>query len=172
MPNTNMALPIQSGFTPTFYNHENKDDVEDLFFFKINDSLFCAESGVDLYSWDFINRSYPTSKLSFGDELMVAGFPDTNERYDYDGQKINDLLLVRTANLAESELGKDIYTMSGLPSEYNFNGMSGAPVFCRRDGWVLFCGLVIRGSAHSGKMHFISSEIIMSALNNAGVKKA
>ncbi|MGI9278500.1 MAG: hypothetical protein ACR2PX_02590 [Endozoicomonas sp.] len=172
LPDTKMALPILSGFSPIFYDHENKDDVEDLVFLKVDDSLFCVESGVDLYSWDFIKRSYPASKLTVGDELKVAGFPDTGERYDYDARKISDLLLVRTANLSESELGKDIYTMSGQPSNYSFNGISGAPVFCRRDGWVLFCGIVIRGTAQSGQMHFIGSEIIMSAFKNAGLQKA
>lgn len=170
MPNTTVALPIKSSFTPIFYEHENKADAEDLLFFNIDDELFCQESGLDLYSWDFMGRSFPTSKLEVGDELLVAGFPSTEERYNYDEQRINDTLLLRTAILVESQLGKDIYTMSGTASEFDFNGMSGAPVFCRREGMVLFSGLVIRGSSSSGILHFLSSEIVMSALNNSGIK--
>jgi len=108
--------------------------------------------------------------LKEGDELLVAGFPASEERYDYDNQKINNTLLVRTANLINSELGKDIYTMKGDPSEYDFNGVSGSPVFCRIDGVVLFTGVVVRGSSSSGLLHFLSCEIIMSALNNADIK--
>jgi len=33
MPNTNIALPIKSAFTPRFLDHENKDEIEDLLFF-------------------------------------------------------------------------------------------------------------------------------------------
>ena len=167
IPNTTVALPIKSSFTPVFYNHENKNDVEDLLFFNIDDQLFCQESGLDLYSWDLIHRSYPTSQLEVGDELLIAGFPSTTERYDYDEKKINDTLLLRTANLVTSELGKDIYTMKGAPSDFDFNGISGAPVFCRREGVVLFSGIVIRGSSSSGIMHFLSSEIVINALNNS-----
>ena len=170
MPNTKVSLPIKSGFTPIFHNHENKSDVEDLIFFNIDDKIFCQESGLDLYSWDFINRSFPTSKLEVDAELLVAGFPFTEERYNYDDKKINDTLLLRTGNLAEPNLGKDLYTMMGSTSDFDFNGLSGAPVFCRREGLVLFTGIVIRGSSTSGKLHFLSSEIVMSALKNSGIK--
>jgi len=170
MPCTPVALPIKSSFTPIFYNHKNKQDIEDLLFFRIDDQLFCEESGLDLYSWDFINKSYPTSKLELGAELLVAGFPSTEDRYDYDAQKINETLLLRTANLVESELGEDIYTMKGSASDLDFNGMSGSPVFCRREGVILFCGIVIRGSSSSGILHFLSSEIVMSALRNSGIE--
>lgn len=170
MPNTNVALPIKSGFTPIFPEHANKEEVEDLIFFNIDDTLFCEESGLDLYSWDLLNRSYPASKLKQGDELLVAGFPGSEKTYDYDEKKIHDTLLLRTANLFSSGLGKDIYTMKGVSSEIDFNGMSGAPVFCRRRGYVLFVGIVIRGTSSSGILHFVGSEIIMSALNNANIK--
>lgn len=167
MPNTKVALPIKSSFTPVFYNHENKTDVEDLIFFNIDDQRFCQESGLDLYSWDFIKLSYPTSKLAVGDELLVAGFPNTEDRYNYDEKKINETLLLRTGSLVESKLGKDIYTMDGTASEYDFNGMSGAPVFCLREGFVLFTGIVLRGSSSSGILHFVSSEVVMSALKSS-----
>lgn len=169
MPNSTVALPIKSCFTPIFNNHENKAEVEDLLFFSIDDQLFCRESGLELYSWNFLNLSYPTSKLEIGDELLVAGFPSTEEKFDYDNKKINDTFLIRTSNLVESELGEDIYTMKGTPSDFDFNGMSGSPVFCMREGVVLFTGIVIRGSSSSGIFHFISSEIIIRAINNSNI---
>lgn len=164
MQGTNVALPIKGGFTVSFDQHDNKEEVEDFLIFEIDDQLFIQESGQDLYSWDFKRWSYPTSKVAEDTEILVAGFPFTDEIYDYDNKKINHLLLMRTGNLTNSILGKDMYTMEGLPSETPFNGLSGSPVFCRLDGFVYFIGLVTKGSSSSGKLHFIGSEVIRNAM--------
>jgi hypothetical protein len=166
MPNTNVALPIKSAFTPKFFDHENKDEIEDLLFFVIDDSLFCEVSGIELYSWNLSRWWYPPSKLNIGDELLLAGFPGDDKVYDYDNNKLTDLLLLRTANYTDSEWGDGLHTMTGSASEYTFNGLSGAPVFCRKEGFVFFVGIITRGSESSGKCHFIGADIIISALNN------
>lgn len=170
MPNTNIMLPIKLSFTPTFTRHENKNDVEDLLFFHVDEQLFPQESGVELYSWDFLSNSYLASKLDIGDELIVIGFPH-GEKYDYDKKIITDTLLIRTASLAKSKLGSNIYTMKGSPSEFNFDGMSGSPVFCEKDGSILFLGIVIRGTSSSGILHFIGSEVIISTLIKSSIQK-
>ena len=168
--NTNVMLPIKLSFTPTAIDHENKSDVEDLLFFYIDDQLFRQESGMDLYSWDVVNYSISASLLNVGEELVVIGFPH-DEKYDYDKKIITDTLLFRTASLAQSKLGSNIYTMKGKPSDFNFDGMSGSPVFCEKDGSVLFLGIVIRGTSSSGILHFIGSEVIISTLIKSSIQK-
>ncbi len=164
MPNTGMALPIKRAFTPSFDDPENKDEVDDFILFEIDDALFTQESNKDLYSWNFERWSFPASKVPIGVEILVAGFPFSNDRYDWDNNKINELMLIRTGNLAKSSLCEGLYTMEGIPSETDFNGLSGSPIFCRNKGYVFFIGLVTRGTASSGKLHFIGSEFIRSAL--------
>jgi hypothetical protein len=164
MLETTVTLKIKSAFTPNFYVHENNDEIEDLLFFEVDSKLFEKESETNLYSWDFVTQTYPASKLKIGAELLVTGFPFTDEKYDYDNNIINDLLLIRTANLTAPTFGKDIYTMEATPSDTEFNGLSGSPVFCRIERDVFFCGIVIKGSSSSGLLHFIGSDIIHSAL--------
>tara|TARA_R110001583_G_scaffold173411_1_gene327453 strand:- start:2747 stop:3496 length:750 start_codon:yes stop_codon:yes gene_type:complete len=171
MQNTNVMLPIKLSFTPTFTKHENKSDVEDLLFFNIDDQLFLQKSDINLCSWDVLNNSYLASKLSIGDELIVTGFPHTPTTYDYDKKIITNTLLIRTASLIKSELGCNIYTMKGTSSEFNFDGMSGSPVFCQKDGALLFLGIVIRGSSKSGILHFIGFEVIISILEKSGIQQ-
>jgi hypothetical protein len=126
------------------------------------------ESKQDLYSWDFKNRSYPTSQLPIGSEILVAGLPFIKEnRYDYDNKQINEILLIRTGNINTSILGSGMYTMEADSSEYPSNGMSGSPIFYRKkNGGLYFIGLVTRGSEYSEILHFISSEVIYSALKS------
>lgn len=164
MPETNVALPIKGAIVIEFDTHDNKEEVEDFILFQIDYQQFVKESDKDLYFWDFKHRAYPASKLSIGYEILVAGFPSTEDRYDYDSKRINDLLLLRSGNINKSILGSDMYTLEGIPSEYDFNGISGSPVFCRINEYMFFIGLVTRGTASSGKLHFIGSEIIYRAL--------
>lgn len=172
MPNTNVMLTIKLSFTPTAVEHENKNDVEDLLFFHIDDQLFYQESGIELYSWDVFNYSISASQLDIGDELIVTGFPHTKTKYDYDRKIITDTLLIRTGVLAKSELGCNIYKIKGTPSEFDFNGMSGSPVFCEKNGRILFLGIVIRATSSSGILHFIGSEIIIGTLKKSGIQQS
>jgi hypothetical protein len=51
----------------------------------------------------------------------------------------------------------------------NFNGLSGSPVFSHRNengagSPGRFCGMVLRGTASSGYIHFLAVEVLMKAL--------
>ena len=166
IPKCTLALPIENIFSKTFDN--NGEEIEDFLLLKINHIQFMKESKQDLYSWDFKNWSYPTSQLPIGTEILVAGFPFIREdRYDYDNKQINEMLLIRTGNIHTSILGSGMYAIEAASSEYPSNGMSGSPVFCRKkDGYLYFIGLVTRGSEYSEILHFISSEVIYSALKS------
>lgn len=166
IPQCTLALPIDNIFSRTFDN--NGEEIEDFLLLKINHIQFMKESKQNLYSWDFKNRSYPTSQLSIGTEILVAGFPFIKEnRYDYANKQINEILLIRTGNINTSILGSGMHTMEAGSSEYPSNGMSGSPIFCRKkDGDLYFVGLVTRGSKYSEILHFISSEVIYSTLKS------
>lgn len=165
MPDTEVALPVTGAFLPSFPNHENSIEVEDFILLEVDTELFCKESGIDLYTWDFDRWSFPASMLEEGAQILIAGFPFTEDRYDWDNKKINELLLISIGYMETSSLGNGIYAFDGDPSEIPFNGLSGAPVFCRRNGYVYFVGLVIRGTEASGKIHFIGSEFVRDALS-------
>jgi len=165
MPEAKIALPFTGAFTPQFPEHENRADVEDFIIFSVNDQLYAAESGADLESWNFDKWAWPTQKLEIGAQILLAGFPFTENRYDWDKNRISETLLISVGYLNHSELGNGIYKFEADPSELTFNGLSGAPVFCRREGYIFFTGLVIRGTSSSGLLHFIGAEFIRDALS-------
>lgn len=159
-----VALPFSECYTPNFPDRENQDEIEDFVLFRVDEQLLYQESGLDLYSWDFVNRSCPTEMLKEGTQILLAGFPFQENRYDWENEKINEKLLIQVGYLSKSELGSGIYSFDAGPSDFSFNGLSGSPVFCRIDGYVNFIGVIIRGTSSSGKLHFIGSELILEAL--------
>ncbi|MBL4571855.1 MAG: trypsin-like peptidase domain-containing protein [Gammaproteobacteria bacterium] len=163
IPNAKIALPFTNVFLPSFPDYENREELEDFVIYKTNSELFSEESDVDLFAWRFDTFTWPASKLEIGAQILIAGFPANDDRYDWKNNKILERLVISIGVLNESELGKGIYVLELDPSESTFGGLSGAPLFCRREGHVYFIGLAIRGSAGSGKIHFIGSEFIRSA---------
>ena len=54
----------------------------------------------------------------------------------------------------------------------DFNGLSGSPVFCLRNEVAAptqptFCGMALRGTSSSGRMHFLEASVILLALQEA-----
>ena len=53
----------------------------------------------------------------------------------------------------------------------DFNGMSGSPVFCHvsamRPSQPVLAGMLLRGTASSGRAHFLEFERILAALQSA-----
>jgi hypothetical protein len=165
MPNTRVVLPIKGMVIPQLDNHHNSGDVDDFVILDIDEKLFTKKSGQVIRPWDFEHNSMPAREVNMGSVICVIGFPETDDRYDYDNNKINDTMLVRNGIMGKSSLGSGMYEMKGSASEFNFNGLSGSPIFYRTDnGDIYYIGLVTRGTASSGSLHFIDSYFISKEL--------
>ena len=179
MRDSSMALPLTNIYTPDFPDHENREEVEDFVLFEVDDKLYTQISNKDLYSWKITEWSYPPYELEIGAQILIAGYPFTEDRYqwipednyEWENQKIKETLLYNIGYLTDSVLGKGMYTFDGDPSELDYNGLSGSPVFCMRNGFVHFIGIATRGSSSSGLIHFLGVEFIKSALGFIENKK-
>jgi hypothetical protein len=166
LPGESFSLPIQGAIKPVCDGVENQEEIEDFVLLHIDDKAFERHTGRTVVSLDLEMQRVCPTELPVGAELLVAGYLDPDNRYDLDNKVINDIFLIRNGSLANNQMGYGVQTMEGSPSQFDFNGLCGSPVFAKIDGNPKLVGLVTRGSGSSGRLHFIEQKVIFAALNN------
>lgn len=109
-------------------------------------------------------------------DFFTLGYPEDHSFVEYDTQILhNERITLRARYIGRSIIPylheikiSDQYTLS------TFSGFSGSPVFAyiQRPNVApetILCGMVIRGSSQSGKMHFLDRSVLLDALK---IKKA
>jgi hypothetical protein len=166
LPGVSLALPIQGVITPQCKGIENEEEIEDFVLLHVDHKGFEKHTGRTIPSLNIAMHRNSARALPIGTELVVAGYLGGEDRYDWDNMIVNDTLLIRNGSLAIHHMGYGMQTMEGSPSEFDFNGLCGSPVFAMLSNQPKLVGLVTRGSGSSGKLHFIEQEMIVAALRN------
>lgn len=170
IPGYQVALPIIGASIPSFPRHEEKQCMEDLFIFHIEKDPDLDGNELTWYAWRMEDFWSPSSKLEEGQQIFAVGYPSTDNRFDYDNQKISTPPLVAVGKLSSNSIGKDIYTIDCEEFECDLNGISGGPVFARFNGLFHYVGMIVRAGSTARKIHFIDSSHITFAIKEVARK--
>lgn len=142
---------------------EDSADYSDLVIFRVDQELHSSGGGKRLNGFSLPHNSYPAEYIPSGTVLLVAGYPENEDRYDHDLMMLNHTLLLTSGKFGASLYGDPIYQFNGAPSEHSFRGMSGSPVFTTfPDGEINLVGVVVRGGSSSGIFHFIDVSLLIA----------
>ncbi|TPQ29074.1 hypothetical protein [Methylomonas koyamae] len=104
--------------------------------------------------------------------FFLFGYPKLGTGVDYELSKvISNQYLLHGSYIGDSFSYGCYELVLHNPLELSsFDGLSGSPVFSLFSGSAdaaqpTFCGIAIRGTASSGKIHFLGSQIIFAALD-------
>ena len=146
---------------------EQDDEQSDFAIFRI-DKARSTSLGID-----FIHVIDTGSQAAFGRDipdgtmLRCAGYPTTDEPYDWENKKKSAHLLVKVGHKNGSTLGKGTGTLLGEPSKLDYSGMSGGPVFALVDTKWLWVGIAIRASGSVGVINYLSADLVLKVLQHA-----
>ncbi|MFA5826307.1 MAG: hypothetical protein WC825_10090 [Gallionellaceae bacterium] len=104
-------------------------------------------------------------------DLFILGYPGDKSHVDYETQELRTDRVTLFGRYGGASPIPHLHIMNVDRSHElsTFNGLSGSPVF----GWiqtpdknprVVFCGMVIRGTASSGLVHFLDRSVLLDAL--------
>ena len=161
MPDTSISLPLLGHFCPRSEVMERHH--LDVLIYILDDQVYFEHTGSLLQAIDLDTHLFPAKHFPAA-QVVVLGYPATEDRYDYDRKILVDHLLLKYGNIESSEMEEPMYRLLSHASEYPFNGMSGSPVLGVMNQKVLFVGVVVRGTESSGIFHFIDSAVIAATI--------
>ncbi|MEN9844623.1 MAG: hypothetical protein RLZZ612_2452 [Pseudomonadota bacterium] len=166
-PGYKVALPILGIYTPTFENYAAREDLEDIAVLRLNHEVALQDEELAWHAWrmDLFWRS--AKDLAAGQQLFAVGFPSTEDRYDWDNQRVNEMPMIAIGKLSEDSLGDGLYCIETATFEHDIDGSSGGPVFARFNGLFHYVGLIIRGGTKAQKIHFIDAAFVIFVLEYA-----
>lgn len=166
-PGYKVALPVLGIHTPTFKGYATSEDLEDIAVLRLNHESDLDGESLAWHAWrmDVFWRS--ARDLSRGQQVFAVGFPSTEDRYDWEAQKVNEIPMIAIGKLSEESLGEGLYCIETAAFEQDIDGSSGGPVFARFDGLFHYVGLVIRGGSRAQKIHFIDAAFVTFVLEHA-----
>ena len=148
------------------------DDYKDIFVLRVDLGDFDQFGDAPLVSQRLDDGALPASSLSRGEELWVIGYPSDASLIDYDAQRIMNTRSVIRALYDGPFTSRHCYSMNVETSLRldSYDGLSGSPVYVFRektiDGTTLrfpmLVGMVLRGTASSGKLHFMCVSVLES----------
>lgn len=110
----------------------------------------------------------------FDSQFFVFGYPKSHNEVDYEALTISTKQFLLTGKYLRATSSSDCHEIAvtnplGLAT---FNGFSGSPVWSLPAAIgvrmaPIFCGVSIRGTARSGILRFVSSDVVRSMLDEA-----
>ena len=154
---------------------ENEPDSTDLFL--VRAELTKVPKSIQRSS-HLLNLTQPHVSDWFKDRhsamFYTFGYPKVANEADYANSRINtQQFFLRGTYIGPSVAGGCHEILLKNPLELpDFDGLSGSPVFCVRNeiatpAQPTFCGMAIRGTSSSGRMHFLEASTILVALQEA-----
>lgn len=168
----NIAIPVCSFSKVKVSDGSSLSSPEDLdvIIFEVDQRLYKSISLQPLISYCTEESVCSSYFIPDGAELLVAGYPEIENRYDYESEKINDPLAFKVGTKSVLGMGDPMYMFSGEPFNKTYNGMSGAPVFWIENGVLKVTGMVLMGTASSGILHYVDFRVIFSAVAKVWLK--
>lgn len=162
----NIAIPVCSFSKVKVSDGSPSSSPEDLdvIIFKVDQELYKSVSQNPLVSYCTESSVCSSYFIPDGAELLVVGYPEIENRYDYDAEKINDPIAFKFGAKSASIIGEPVFMFSGEPFNKTYNGMSGSPVFWIEDEVLKIAGMVLRGTASSGHLHYVDFNVVFTAI--------
>lgn len=102
--------------------------------------------------------------------LAISGFPDPEQRIDYETLKIRSRRVILSADFVECDPERrymGTLRITDTAGVRDFNGFSGSPVFAESVCGFGFAGIALQGSANSRLVHFVSPDPVVTLLRKA-----
>jgi len=146
------------------------EDYRDIFALRINIPEFDAAGDAPLIAQDVERGLQAAEELVLGDELWIVGYAAEGGFIDYDCGHIKNTRSVIRA-LYKGPSNSDHCHTAKVESSIrlaSFDGLSGSPIFHMRSGifegqkcqYPLLVGMLLRGTASSSLVHFVSARVI------------
>jgi hypothetical protein len=175
--NARISLPFNEQYTIKKANAEDEDH-KDIFALRINIDEFSEFGDAPLVAQDIEFGLLPAEELSSGSELWIIGYPAENHFIDYDCGQIKSTRSVIRA-IYEGEAQSVHCHTARIESSVqltSYDGLSGSPVFYMRSQiaggrelrFPLLVGMLLRGTAASSLVHFVSAGVIRRLIQLAG----
>lgn len=168
VPHRHGPVPFLGHFTPAG-EEKNIDDERDIFMWEVGEPAADSDSG--WWSWRLDHLWKPASALRPGQKVFVVGYPNIEERVDYEAGKLAPHCLVIRGDLAnDSPAG--LLAVDCAEFDVTVDGVSGGPVFAMFDDVYFFVGMAVRGIAEARRVYFIDATHIIAALDQAAARPA
>lgn len=176
--NSRISLPFNEQYA---IKKDGGDDEEykDLYVLRINLSEFDATGDLPLTAQDVETGLLPAEKLAVDDELWIIGYPAESNFIDVEARAIKNTRSVIRAIYKGYSRSEHCHTarIETSISLSSFDGLSGSPVFCLQPAKVsgedvlfpMLAGMLLRGTAESKLVHFVSARVIKELINLASV---
>lgn len=103
------------------------------------------------------------STLKPGEYLAVFGYPEEGRSICFDRKELIAKPYLKGGILVEKLLDY-LYVFQSKACDYDFNGLSGSPVFHLSPAGIRIVGMALRGSNSSGKLNFLDVELILHGI--------
>lgn len=111
-------------------------------------------------------------------EFLVLGFPADYSFVDYDMAELHNeriAIIGRYVGLSTGDFVHELEFEKSNVALTTYGGFSGSPVFAvfewESETVVILCGMVIRGTSSSGRMHFVDRAVLINFIE-ASVSRA
>jgi hypothetical protein len=163
-----MSLPFNEKY---LVNTDGEaEDFHDITVVRVDLTRFDHSGDAPLITQDIEQGVLGAEHLKLSDELWIIGYPSESNHIDYDKGLIqNNRVVIRAVYNGESfaDHCHRIKIESSIKLE-DLDGLSGSPVFYMLqrviDGqpvyFPMLVGMVLRGTASSGIVHFVNSSVI------------
>lgn len=166
-PGYRVALPLLGILTPNFPEYETREDLEDIAVLQLNHESDLDGEPLEWYAWKMELFWRSAKELTPGQQLFAVGFPSTDDRYDWENQRIKEMPMIVIGKLSENSLGDGLFCIDTAEFDRDIDGASGGPVFARFNGLFHYVGLMIRGGSKAQKIHFIDAVFVTFILDQA-----
>lgn len=161
-------------------NRDDNDlDFSDIVLLQVDVKVLKLAEGSRMTVLD-LNRAADDWRMNpYDHRFVIFGFPNESREVDYENQRIISLQKIILAGFqgespASYCVELNVEDANGLT---DFNGLSGSPVFSYprilTDRFhPSFCGMVLRGTKQSGRIHFLDARVIRHAIEIASSQQA
>jgi hypothetical protein len=170
-----ISMPFDEKYTIASNLNED-NEWKDVLMLRVDLEDFDASGDASITAQDIDSGCCPASGLEETQRLFVIGYPAEKSEVNYELDKILTTRAILNAEYCGPSLDAYCHSLKILNSSNlsNLDGLSGSPVFIlkteQRENvefiFPLLVGMVIRGTASSNILHFISSEIFSGMVNS------
>lgn len=156
---------------------ESDDEYRDILVLRINLKEFDKFGDVPLRAQNIELGLLSAEELAVGAELWIVGYPEEKNCIDYEQAQIKNSRAVIRAIYQGTSLSDHCCTakINSSIQLTSYNGLSGSPIFylqpiIQNSQEVLFprlVGMLLRGTAESGFVHFVSANVIGELIKQA-----
>lgn len=167
--NSRISLPFNEQYTIKSELPED-EDYRDVFALRIDIKSFTDSGDAPLFAQDTEQGLFYAENLPSGAILWIIGYPAERNEIDYDQGRIrNSREVIRAEYIGPSSSEHcHIARVNSSISLQSFDGLSGSPVFYLQSAVLAgqevllpkLVGMLIRGTASSQLVHFVSSKVI------------